>query len=81
MIQPSCLSSYYYTNVVCDHCEFPLPKENKIAFSRTKRMKTGFWCIACSLDKHLITDKQVMRFLKKKQQPRIPSTKKEIVRY
>jgi hypothetical protein len=80
-MEASCLSSYYYTNVVCDRCEFPLPKENKIAYSKTKRMKTGFWCIACSLDKHLITDKQVMRFLKKKQQPRIPHTKKEIKRY
>jgi len=80
-MESSCLSSHYYTNVVCDHCEKLLPKENKIAYSKTKRMKSGFWCIACSLDKHLITDKQVMRFLKKKPQPRIPFTKKEIKRY
>jgi len=81
VIQASCISSHYYNNVVCEHCEMKLPQTKKIAFSRTKRMKSGFWCLACSLDKHLITDKQVMNFLTQKQQPRVPHTKREIVRY
>jgi len=53
-------------NVTCDYCELSLPQENKIAFSRTKRLKNGFWCVACVLDEHLIIDKQVMNFLNKK---------------
>jgi hypothetical protein len=81
VIQASCISSHYYNNVVCEHCEMKLPQTKNIAFSRTKRMKSGFWCLACSLDKHLITDKQVMNFLTQKQQPRVPHTKREIVRY
>ena len=81
VIQASCLSSHYYNNVICEHCEIRLPKENKIAYSRTKKMKTGFWCLACSLDKHFITDKEIMDFLKQKPQPRIPHTRRKVVRY
>ena len=49
-----------------------------------KKVKDGFWCVACALDKHVITDKHVIRFLKNKQTPthlgfRIP--KKEPYRY
>ena len=80
-MEGSCLSCYYYRNVTCDHCELSLPQENKIAFSRTKRLKNGFWCVACALDEHLITDKQVMRFLNQKQKPRVPRTRKQVGRY
>ena len=80
-MEGACLSGYYYKNVTCDKCETKLPQENKIAFSKTKRMKNGFWCVACALDEHLITDKQVMKFLNKKQKPRIPESRKQVGRY
>ena len=51
----------------CDCCFRPLPQDRKIAYTRSKKVKAGFWCIACALDKHVVTDKQIVRFLKKKQ--------------
>ena len=58
------------------------PENPKIAFTRSKKVKAGFWCVACALDKHVITDKQVIRFLKKKQAaPRFRNQKKEPFRY
>ena len=63
---------------------FPIPQDVKIVYTCSKKVKDGFWCVACALDKHVITDKHVIRFLKNKQTPthlgfRIP--KKEPYRY
>tara|TARA_B110001454_G_C12310997_1_gene263696 strand:+ start:231 stop:416 length:186 start_codon:yes stop_codon:yes gene_type:complete len=61
-LEGTCLTRYYYRNIICNNCEVKLPQENKIIFSKTKRLKNGFWYVACALDKYLITDKQVERY-------------------
>ena len=66
----------------CDCCFRPLPQDTKIAYTRSKKVKTGFWCVACALDKHVITDRQIINFLKKKQsKPRFRNPKQEPFRY
>ena len=81
MIKPD-LTNYYYNHVECDCCFRLLPENPKIAFTRSKKVKAGFWCVACALDKHVITDRQVIRFLKKKQdKPRFRNQKREPFRY
>lgn len=50
--------------------------------TRSKKVKTGFWCISCALDKYVITDRQIINFLKKKQgKPRFRNQKVEPYRY
>ena len=65
----------------CDICFKPLPEDPKIAYTISKKVKAGFWCVSCALDKHVVTDKQVMRFLKKKTKPTFRHPKKEPHRY
>jgi len=77
------LTNYYYGKVKCEICTYRLPKEKKIGYSISKRVKSGFICVGCALEKHLITDKEVIDFLKDV----IPEItfryrpKREIVRY
>ena len=50
-------------NVIAVSTNFQLEKK-RIALSRSKKVKSGFWCVACALDKHVITDREVIDFLK-----------------
>ena len=76
------LTNCYYNHVECDICFRPLPEDPKIAYTISKKVKAGFWCVSCALDKHVVTDKQVIRFLKKKQsKPVFRRPKKEPPRY
>lgn len=75
------LTDYYYNKVSCDCCLRPLPQNKKIAWSRSKRVKSGFWCVACALDRHVITDQEIVRFLKNESRPVYNRPKQEPHRY
>ena len=66
---------------MCDCCYRPLPQDRKIAYTTSKKVKEGFWCVACALDKHAITDRQIVRFLKKKTASAYRLPKQEYHRY
>jgi hypothetical protein len=65
LVQGYHLTNFYYGKAECDCCQYKLPVGKKrIALSRSKKVKSGFWCVGCALDKHVITDREVIDFLK-----------------
>ena len=65
LVQGYHLTNFYYGKAECDSCTYKLPTgKDRITLSRSKRVKSGFWCVACALDKHVITDREVIDFLK-----------------
>jgi|APSaa5957512493_1039668.scaffolds.fasta_scaffold03741_3 hypothetical protein len=65
LLQPRHLTKLFFKNVSCALCEINLNKQKPhVAYSISKKKNSGFLCLHCSLEKHFITDQEIINFLK-----------------
>jgi|TARA_B110000438_G_C15379517_1_gene464148 hypothetical protein len=64
-LQPRYLTKLFFKNVTCEKCEINLNEQKpRVAYSISKKKNSGFLCVHCSLEKHFITDQEIINFLK-----------------
>jgi len=64
-LQARHLTKLFFKNVTCERCEINLNEQKpRVAYSISKKKNSGFVCVHCSLEKHFITDQEIINFLK-----------------
>jgi len=65
LLQARHLTKLFFKNVTCERCEINLNEQKpRVAYSISKKKNSGFVCVHCSLEKHFITDQEIINFLK-----------------
>ena len=65
LLQKRHLTRLFFKNVTCERCEINLNEQKpRVAYSISKKKNSGFVCVHCSLEKHFITDQEIINFLK-----------------